>query len=87
MPTCIHHRGTENTEELKFFICREMPPNENYASACLTYFLESILYCRKKGMYDEMGPSPPEADEQVAHSRHLPRMSKALSSVLSVSLR
>jgi hypothetical protein len=31
--TSIHHRGTEDTEKFKSFICREIPANERLASA------------------------------------------------------
>ena len=77
----IHHRATEDTEKFKSFICREIPANESYVSVCGDgVFIESIgkeeLHYRANRPCDKIDHYPPKADEQLAHSRYLPRMGK-----------
>jgi hypothetical protein len=62
----FHHRGTEDTEKFKSFICREIPANEIYVSVCGDgVFTESIrkeeFHYRANRPCDEADHLPPKA--------------------------
>ena len=84
----IHHGDTENTETLKFFVCRETTANENRPS-CLRqeqgalFFSEGILFLpvavsrRAKNCYP---PRPPRlCGENMAIKDMLPQLSMPVS--------
>ena len=68
---------TENTERFSSFICREIPANERSVPACGARLrMERATFNRRMGSRLHTGQGPPKADEDLAQSRHLPRMGK-----------